>query len=99
MRKCVVVLIFGNRGDEIWNALGDGFTLFSFGDGDVSGFEVAASARLVPLKIVKATSTALADVYGTEMILVRPDQFVAWTKSGEALDPVAVINRAIGADI
>ena len=86
-------------GDEIWNALGDGFTLLSFGDGDVSGFKAAAAARSVPLKVVQAPSTALADAYGTEMILVRPDQFVAWTGSGEALDPVAVINRVIGADI
>jgi hypothetical protein len=35
--------------------------------------------------------------YGTSLVLIRPDQFVAWTETSEGVDPEPVLQRAVGA--
>lgn len=84
-------------GEELWDHLGDDFTLLNFGGRDNSGFEAAAKARSIPLTIVQAPSPALQEVYGTDMILVRPDQFVAWIGTNNNIDAGTVLDRATGA--
>jgi 2-polyprenyl-6-methoxyphenol hydroxylase-like FAD-dependent oxidoreductase len=87
------------HGENVFDALGDAFTLIDLGasDGAVDGFEHVAQAHRVPLRIVRAASEELRKFYDADLILVRPDQFVAWTSRNEARDPGDIIRRAVGA--
>jgi hypothetical protein len=50
-------------------------------------FSEAAAALSVPLKMVALTSGLGADRYDAKWVLVRPDDFVAWTSQEEAVSP------------
>ena len=67
-------------GRNVFEALGPGFTLFAFGAGDreVAAFAQAASACGVPMETVRDTCADGRAEYGARLILVRPDQFIAW---------------------
>ncbi len=68
-------------GRNVYAALGDGFTLLAF-DADASAvqaFRDAAAAQNLPLTVVEATGGGEHTRYGAPLVLVRPDQFVAWT--------------------
>ncbi|WP_024519178.1 FAD-dependent monooxygenase [Bradyrhizobium sp. Tv2a-2] len=83
-------------GKNIFEALGHGFTLIDLGASHAaSGFEQAASKLRVPLKVVSDSPTDGRENYQSRLILVRPDQFVAWV--GDDADPVELLRRAIGA--
>lgn len=85
-------------GPNVYEALGRYFTLLSF-DGDDAlsrRFEEAASSLGVPLKVVAEEAPELRSAYGTNAVLVRPDQFVAWCDEGSPIHAVSVIGRAIG---
>ena len=57
-----------------------------------------ASARLgMPLKLVTDGREGGRERYGASMILVRPDQFVAWSSDAGTLDAETVLRKAIGA--
>jgi 2-polyprenyl-6-methoxyphenol hydroxylase-like FAD-dependent oxidoreductase len=84
-------------GRNVFEVLGRDFTLFAFGapPSAVEGFRRAAKHRSVPLTIVQEPRGVAAQAYGAGLVLVRPDQFVAW--SGDmAEDPDAVLAWAIG---
>lgn len=84
-------------GRDLWELLGQGFTLMAF-NADArlcDDFKQAALAIGVPLDIVHIPSAALSDAYKAEHILVRPDQFVAWT-GGDGADVQQVLSRAVG---
>jgi 2-polyprenyl-6-methoxyphenol hydroxylase-like FAD-dependent oxidoreductase len=81
-------------GHNVFEELGRNFTLVVSGTA-TEQFEKAAKARRVPLKIVADLAPAARQNYGASLILVRPDQHVAWT--GEtAGDADAIIQRAAG---
>lgn len=83
-------------GGDVWDLLGEGFTLLDFtGDGG-AGFEAAAEALGVPFRHEAIPDRALREAYGAEMILVRPDQFIAWAGDGVQVDADAILRRAIG---
>jgi 2-polyprenyl-6-methoxyphenol hydroxylase-like FAD-dependent oxidoreductase len=70
------------------------FTLLAFG-ADVMAFEVAAQAQGVPLTIVRDSSAVARENYGASLILVRPDQHVAWAGQS-AVDADSIIQRVTG---
>ncbi len=83
-----------SNGRNVFEELGRNFTLLALG-ADSSGFEQAARARRVPLKIVHDMASSARDNYGAPLILVRPDQHVAWT--GEtASDADAIVQKVTG---
>lgn len=84
-------------GRSAYDALGPGFTLFAFGasEAERGGFAAAARALRAPLAIVDEPAGA-APAYAARLVLVRPDQFVAWT-SNEGDEPEAVMARVVGA--
>ncbi|OQW54875.1 MAG: monooxygenase [Proteobacteria bacterium SG_bin9] len=85
-----------SSGRNIYEALGDGFTLIDLGGGRVAPeFEQAAASLGVPLRVVRDTAAEGREKYGVSLILVRPDQFVAW--AGDDAQPVNILRRAIGA--
>ena len=86
-------------GDDrsLYDALGPGFTLLRLSrDGEPEPFVRAARDRRVPLRTVDLSDRGLADLYGAPLVLVRPDQHVAW-RGARPGDPAAVIDRVRGA--
>jgi len=87
-----------SSGRNVFEELGANFALLAFGveDGIVRGFEDAARALRVPLKIVRDTNEGGREAYGARLMLVRPDQYVVWTGDGAPADARAVLARVVG---
>ena len=71
-------------GRAIHALLGRWFTLLLFGDADGSSMAAVAMARGIPLHPVRIADSHARHVYGADMLLVRPDQHIAWR--GSSLD-------------
>jgi hypothetical protein len=86
-----------SSGASSYDLLGPDFTLFALnaGDREVSAFVEAASAQGIPLTIVTDAGGGEVAKYDARLVLVRPDQFVAWT-GGSADDAGAILRRAAG---
>ena len=56
----------------------------------------AAEAIGVPLKLVKDDTAEAREFYEAALVLVRPDQFVAWDSDGDVADAAGIIRRAVG---
>ena len=83
-----------SNGRNVFEELGLNFTLLALG-ADSGGFERAARASRAPLKIVHDIASSARDNYGAPLILVRPDQHVAWT--GETTpDADALMQKVTG---
>jgi hypothetical protein len=88
-------------GGNVYDALGSGFTLLAFGarPAEVEAFRTAAAALHMPLEVVEAEPHGEVARYDARLVLVRPDQFVAWATRAEAVDPRGagrVLNRSAG---
>lgn len=75
----------------------DGFTLLRFSDIDVSPLLEAAKQRDVPMVVLDIREQRVREIYARELVLVRPDQHVAWRGDSVDGDPVAIIDRIRGA--
>lgn len=89
--------LFLADGRAILDLLGPGFTLLRFADADVSGLEKAAASRGVPLEVLDVRDELAARLYQRRLVLVRPDQHVAWRGDAAPADPGAVLDRIRGA--
>ena len=71
-------------GTTVYESLGPGFTLLALGAerDDVQAFRTAADKFGVPLTIVEVDATGDMARYAASLVLVRPDQFVAWSTPG-----------------
>jgi hypothetical protein len=69
-----------SSGGNVFDALGAGFTLLAFdAPADaVQAFRDAATESNTPLTVVEAHAEGDAARYQASLVLVRPDQFVAW---------------------
>ena len=87
-----------SSGRNVYEALGHGFSLIALGADPqtVDAFRKAAAERSIPLDVIEDAGSKNAEAYGVRLVLVRPDQFVAWTGGDEAVDPDAVLARASG---
>jgi 4-hydroxyisophthalate hydroxylase len=74
-----------SSGENVFEALGEGYTLLAFGTDEAERQVLADAAHAagVPLKILHQAIGSEADRYDTPWVLVRPDQFIAWV--GESL--------------
>jgi len=96
----------GARAPHLW--LGDGlsifdrfgrdFTLLRLGDAahDVRSIEAAARRRGVALAVLDEPSSEARDLYGRDLVLVRPDHHIAWRGNGLPDNPQATIDRMVG---
>jgi 2-polyprenyl-6-methoxyphenol hydroxylase-like FAD-dependent oxidoreductase len=84
-------------GENVYEKLGDGFTLVCVGRPEAARqiADAAASAGL-PLTVLQVAAGGETDRYGVPLILIRPDQFVAWTSDVVPDDIEAVLRQAIG---
>jgi hypothetical protein len=85
---------------NVFEELGRGFTLIALDapKADVEALRDAAAALGVPLKVVEDTYAEGRKEYGSHMILVRPDQFIAWTSDTGPEDAEALMRKVAGRD-
>ncbi|GII77132.1 monooxygenase [Sphaerisporangium rufum] len=83
-------------GRSLYDTLGPGFTLLRLSpSADPGPFERAAAVRGVPLAVTDPPGLPDPGRYGAPLVLVRPDQHVAWR--GDGGDPGRVLDLARGA--
>jgi 2-polyprenyl-6-methoxyphenol hydroxylase-like FAD-dependent oxidoreductase len=87
-----------SSGKNVYDELGLGFTLLAFGanDADVKAFEQAAQAASVPLNVVRDSYAGGREAYEQHLVLVRPDQYVAWTGDGAPADVAGLLAQVTG---
>jgi 4-hydroxyisophthalate hydroxylase len=84
-------------GRNVFEELGDGFTLLDLGAPDAAtAIWRAAEAKGVPLRLVRDDSAEAREFYRATLVLVRPDQFVAWVSDGDVADATGMIGRVVG---
>lgn len=82
---------------SIYDRLGRDFTLLRFdAAAQTSAIEAAARAQGVPLEVLDVSHTEARDLYQADLVLVRPDQHVAWRGNRLPDDPQRLIRTAIG---
>lgn len=85
-------------GTAIYDLLGSWFTLLAFGDADPSSLVEAACAAGMPLKTVHVTDPKLFSIYQAGLVLVRPDQHVAWrgNRIEYPADALKLVRKCLG---
>ncbi len=85
-------------GRNVFEELGPGFTLLAFGmdDNATRAFEEAARLENIPLKVVRDSYDGGREKYESKLILVRPDQYVAWLGDAVPADAKAVMAKVVG---
>src|SRR5436190_15467827 len=75
-------------GRSVHDAIGECYTLLRLrGTADTRGLERAMHARHAPFTVLAIDDNAPRDVYGYDLILVRPDLHVVWRGNAEPGDP------------
>ncbi len=66
--------------DPVQDHIGSGYTMLRLGGTslDTSDIEAAFNARGVPYQTLDITSQRARDIYGYDLVLVRPDMHVVW---------------------
>jgi 2-polyprenyl-6-methoxyphenol hydroxylase-like FAD-dependent oxidoreductase len=74
---------------SVHDAIGEGYTLLRLGRtrADTRGLETAMRATGAPFEVLTIDRTSPRDVYGRDLILVRPDLHVAWRGNSAPSDP------------
>src|SRR5262249_54082474 len=85
-----------SSGRDVFEELGPGFTLLALqaDEAAVHAFEQAAAALNIPLKVVRDSYADGRTKYEARMILVRPDQFIAWC-GDRAPDKAGVVMHTV----
>ncbi|MBC8293107.1 MAG: FAD-dependent monooxygenase [Proteobacteria bacterium] len=87
-------------GRALFDLIGKGFTLARFAYHDVSRIERAAAACGLPLTVLDLLDPgddAVRCLYERDLVLIRPDQHVAWRGNSPPADPAALIDLVRGA--
>jgi 2-polyprenyl-6-methoxyphenol hydroxylase-like FAD-dependent oxidoreductase len=86
------------EGSSLFDRLGRGFTLLRLGSRapDASIIADAAASLHIPFSVIDVANDDARDLYGCDLALVRPDQYVAWRGNGTVRDAGAALGRAVG---
>jgi len=87
-----------SSGHSTFEQLGRGYTLIALTKDrrPVAAFQDAASVLRIPLRVLTDTFEDERTAYGCRFILVRPDQYVAWTGNDIPADPTSLLRRVVG---
>jgi 2-polyprenyl-6-methoxyphenol hydroxylase-like FAD-dependent oxidoreductase len=87
------------NGRNVFEELGDGFTLLAFDaeDQSVRSLDAAARQSHVPLKVIRDSFANGREQYKSRLVLVRPDQYVVWAADAAPTEPKGLITRVSGA--
>ena len=85
---------------DLFAELGPGFTLISMGGQHsvAQNFTRIAKRLGIPLAVITHSTGDIPNTYGVPHILVRPDNFIAWTGSSPDIDATPVLRRSAGID-
>jgi hypothetical protein len=85
-------------GDSLFDRFGKGFTLLRLGGRavDTSSIEAAARKRNVPLTVLDLPDADARDLYGRDLALIRPDQYIAWSGNKPPADADKLIAQVTG---
>jgi 2-polyprenyl-6-methoxyphenol hydroxylase-like FAD-dependent oxidoreductase len=86
------------HGDSLFDWFGKGFTLLKLGGkaADASPIEAAARKRRVPLTVLDLPQPDARELYGRDLVLIRPDQYVAWRGNALPADCDRLLGRLTG---
>jgi 2-polyprenyl-6-methoxyphenol hydroxylase-like FAD-dependent oxidoreductase len=83
---------------SLYDALGSDHTLLRFDSrAKVDGIVKAAAERKVPLAVLDVKTSRRQELYRHKLVLVRPDQHVAWRGNEEPAVPLDLIDLVRGA--
>ncbi|MBV9325237.1 MAG: FAD-dependent monooxygenase [Chloroflexi bacterium] len=87
-----------SSGRNVYEELGDGFTLLALDADEQSVASLAEAARSghVPLKVIRDTLAGGREQYEARLILVRPDQYVVWSADAAPADAGGLMTRMSG---
>jgi 2-polyprenyl-6-methoxyphenol hydroxylase-like FAD-dependent oxidoreductase len=85
-------------GSAVQDRMGDGYTLLKLGrtKADTGGLERALAATGAPLKVVEIADDAPRQVYGHDLLLLRPDLHIVWRDNRPPEEPETVAAIATG---
>ncbi|MCB9551573.1 MAG: FAD-dependent monooxygenase [Myxococcales bacterium] len=84
-------------GEILYDRFGSGFTLLQLAAADPAPIVAAAAKRGVPLTVVTLDRDDARALYAAPLVLIRPDQHVAWRGDAAPDDPVQLIDTVRGA--
>lgn len=84
-------------GRSLYDLFHSEWTLLALGSAppDPGAFEVAAAELRLDMRVVRLLSSSLYDLYEAPLVLIRPDQIVAW-RGRDASAAHAVLSQVIG---
>lgn len=85
-------------GTAMQDRIGDGYTIVKLGGtaADAGGLERALAAQGAPVAVLDIADRAARDIYGYDLILIRPDMHVVWRGNAAPDDPAHVAAVATG---
>jgi hypothetical protein len=85
-------------GTALHDRLGSGYSLLRLGATrlETSTLEDAFRRRGAPLAVLEVADARPRELYGHDLVLVRPDLHVAWRGNAAPADPAAVADRVTG---
>jgi 2-polyprenyl-6-methoxyphenol hydroxylase-like FAD-dependent oxidoreductase len=86
------------RRTSLFDHLGIGFTLLRIGAEapDPAALETMAKLKRIPLTVLSLPLQPAWELYQRRLVLIRPDQHVAWRGDQFADDMAAVLDRCVG---
>ena len=83
---------------SLYDAMGPDYTLLRLDPTvRVNGIVAAAAQRGLPLAVLDVKSREVSEFYRHKLVLVRPDQHVAWRGDAEPADPLDLVDLVRGA--
>ena len=83
-----------NQDQSIFDILGLEFTLLQFNrDKDPRPIMKAAQLTGVPVSLVQIDNEEAREIYATDLVLIRPDQHIAWRSDSSPPDPEALLRK------
>ncbi|OIJ97043.1 FAD-dependent monooxygenase [Streptomyces monashensis] len=86
------------QGSSLFDRFGPGFTLLRLGSGTPSSkpLEAAAQAYGMPLTVLDVDVPCARELYEHDLVLIRPDQHVAWRGNQLPTDPDGLVAQVTG---
>jgi 2-polyprenyl-6-methoxyphenol hydroxylase-like FAD-dependent oxidoreductase len=85
---------------SLYDAMGPDYTLLRLDPtARVAGIVAAATQRSLPLAVLDVSSREASPLYNHRLVLVRPDQHVAWRGNEEPADALGLVDLVRGAGL
>jgi hypothetical protein len=97
---CRLPHVFLKDGRSLYDLLGPGFSLLRLDPAiEVDRFVAEAVARGVPIAVCDVQPEEVEPVYGSLLVLVRPDQHIAWRGDRSPANPGSLIDLVCGGPV